>query len=271
MWDQQKAARELESPEPEVLFVCGSSRNRDHFLRHFTKIFNLRIDDDTMRRRLQGRTNNDYGKQPEEVELMLRLNRSDEKPAGAIDLDATQPLGQVVDELLRLANCKTMAIDSTLTRWSKRGSATAQSFVIAESALPELWDVLSRETITRIEYSWSGDVLATLLSYLDEQGIDLTHSDHDEVASTISQAREGSVLVLTSDHRERYWARLDPSAFDGAVLRRYYEEFNETAAEGVEYAMLDGIAFFRDTLAPLECATVAVFIVGSSPLRGARR
>ena len=70
------------------------------------------------------------------------------------------------------------------------------------------------------------------------------------------------MLVLTSDHRERYLARLDPSTFDGAVLRRYYEEFNETAAEGVDYAMLDGIAFFRDTLAPLDSAIVAVFIIG---------
>ena len=100
------------------------------------------------------------------------------------------------------------------------------------------------------------------MPYLDEQGIDLLHSDHDEVASTLSQTREGSVLVLTSDHRERYLARLDPSRFDGAVLRRYYEEFNETAAEGVDYAMLDGIAFFRDTLAPLDSAIVAVLIIG---------
>jgi hypothetical protein len=280
MWDQQKAVSELESPEPEVLFVCGSGRNRDRFLPYFTEIFNLRIDDDTMRRRLQERTNNDFGKQPEEVELMLRLNRSDEKPAGAIDVDATQPVDQVVDELLRLANCKTVTSDSTLTPWSKRGSAIGQSFVVSESALPivqaaasprkrivsgtsdEFWDVLGRETITRIEYSWSGYVLATLLPYLDEQGIDLVHSDHDEVAATLSQIREGSVFVLTSDHRERYLARLDPIEFDGAVLRRYYEEFNETAAEGVDYAMLDGIAFFRDTLAPLESAIVAVFIIG---------
>jgi len=101
MWDQQKAVSELESPEPEVLFVCGSSRNRDRFLPYFTKIFNLRIDDDTMRRRLQERTDDELGQ--EGVELMLRLNRSDEKPAGAIDVDATQPLKQVVDELLRLA------------------------------------------------------------------------------------------------------------------------------------------------------------------------
>ena len=216
-----------------MLFVCGSSRNRDRFLPYFTKIFNLRVDDDTMRRRLQERTNNEYGKQPEEVELMLMLNRSDEKPAGAIDVDATQPLHQVVDELLRLANCRTVTSDSTLTPWSKRASATGQSFVICESALPivqaaasprkrilrgtsdEFWDVLGRETITRIEYAWSGYVLATLLPYLDEQGIDLLHSDHDEVASTLSQTREGSVFVLTSDHRERYLARLDPKEFDG--------------------------------------------------------
>jgi gluconate kinase len=280
MWDLQKAVSELESPEPEVLFVCGSSRNRDRLLPYFTKIFNLRIDDATMRRRLQERTNNEFGKQPEEVELMLTLNRSDEKPAGAIDVDATQPLRQVVDEVLRLANCRTVASDSRLPPWSKRGSAIGQSFVIAASALPvgqaaasprkrilrgtsdEFWEALGRQTITRIEYSWSGYVLATLLPYLDEQGIDLMHSDHDEVASTLSQTRAGSVLVLTSNHRERYLARLDPSEFDGAVLRRYYEESHETAAEGVDYAMLDGIAFFRDTLAPLESAIVAVFIIG---------
>ena len=104
MWARQKAVSELESPEPEVLFVCGSSRNRDHFLPYFTKIFNLRIDDDTMRRRLQERTADDWELGPEAIELMLELNRSDEKPAGAIDVDATQPLNQVVDELLRLAN-----------------------------------------------------------------------------------------------------------------------------------------------------------------------
>jgi hypothetical protein len=253
-----------------VLFVCGSSRNRDRFLPYFTKIFNLRIDDDTMRRRLQERTNNEFGKQSEEVELMLRLNRSDEKPAGAIDVDATEPLDQVVDEVLRLANCRTTS-DSTPTPWSKRGSTIGRSFVISESALPivqaaaspdEFWDVLGRETSTRLEYAWSGDVLAALLPYLDEQGIDLLHSDHDEVASTLSQTRESSVLVFTSDHHKRCLARLDPSAFDGAVLRRYYEEVNRTAAEGVEYALLDGIAFLRDTLAPLEAAIVAVFIIG---------
>jgi hypothetical protein len=36
MWDLQKAVGELESAEEEVLFVCGSSRNRDRLLPYLT-------------------------------------------------------------------------------------------------------------------------------------------------------------------------------------------------------------------------------------------
>jgi hypothetical protein len=105
-WDREKAVSELEGPEPDVLFVCGGSRNRNHFVPYFTKVFNLRIDDECMRRRLEARTADDWEVGPaggaEEIELVLELNRRNERPAGAIDLDATQPLNRVVDELLRL-------------------------------------------------------------------------------------------------------------------------------------------------------------------------
>jgi hypothetical protein len=104
VWDQHEAVGELESPEPEVLFVCGSSRNSDRFLPYFTRVFNLRIDDDTMRRRLEARTDDDWPLGQKGVELMLELNRRGERLVGAIDVDATRPLDQVVDELLRLAD-----------------------------------------------------------------------------------------------------------------------------------------------------------------------
>ena len=104
IWDPQKALHALASPEPDMLFVCGSGRNRDRFLPYFTNMFNLRLDDATMRRRLEARTADDWSLGQEGVELTLRLNQSDEGPAGAIDVDATQPLSQVVDELLRLAS-----------------------------------------------------------------------------------------------------------------------------------------------------------------------
>jgi gluconate kinase len=103
VWDQRKAVVELESRGSEVLFVCGSGRNRDQFLHYFTKVFNLRIDEDTMRRRLEARTGDDWPLGQAGVELMLELNRNNEKPARAIDIDATQPLDKVVDELVRLA------------------------------------------------------------------------------------------------------------------------------------------------------------------------
>jgi hypothetical protein len=114
VWDNHKAVSELENLEPDVLFVCGGARNRDDFGPYFTQVFNLRIDDDTMRRRLETRTTDDWTLSPDPadydvalaamIELTLELNRRHDKPAGAIDVDATQPLDQVVDELLRLAN-----------------------------------------------------------------------------------------------------------------------------------------------------------------------
>jgi hypothetical protein len=95
-----------------VGIVCGSGRNRDHFAPYFTKIFSVRIDDDKVRRRRQGLTPDDWELGSDDryeellamaIERMLELNRSAEKPARAKDLDATQLLNQVVDELLRFA------------------------------------------------------------------------------------------------------------------------------------------------------------------------
>jgi len=267
-WDEQKALAELESSTPDVLFVCGSSGNRERFLPSFTKVLNLRIDDDTMRRRLRDRTNNDFGKRPAELEHMLTLNRRDEKLAGAIDIDATRPLDQVVDEVLRLAACAPVNGDARPAYWPERASEAGRSFVIPERSLPdievaeELSDVLGRESIARIEYAWAGAVLTTLLSYFDEHGIDLQRSGRAETAAALSQAHERTIAVFASADRERDVSRLDPARFDGTALRRYYEQCNQTTAVGVEYAMLDGIAFFRDTLIALEPATVALLITG---------
>jgi hypothetical protein len=104
MWDRTKAIPALESYDSDVLFVCGSCRNRDEFGPYFTKIFNLKIDHNTMRLRLAERANNDFGKKPEEVELMLRLNCADDRPANSIDVDAARPLKDVVDDIL--AQCR---------------------------------------------------------------------------------------------------------------------------------------------------------------------
>jgi hypothetical protein len=148
-------------------------------------------------------------------------------------------------------------------------AASGQTQIIPESALPALqsagaadqfWSVLEREATSRVEYRWSGYVLATLLVYLTEQDIDLMAA-HRETSAALSGALGASVFFFTTDQQSRYLGRLNPEEFDGATLRRYYEEFNATEAEGVEGAMLDGIAFLRDSLAALKDGTVAVFTI----------
>jgi hypothetical protein len=158
-------------------------------------------------------------------------------------------------------------------------SALGQTFVIPESSLAsvaaaakprkrllggpvdEFWDVLRRESSDRIEYGWDGYVLATLLPYLAEQGIDLMNSEHDQAGTEISMSRDATAFVLTPVHREKYLLRLDPDRFDEATLQRYYEGFNQTDGTGVGPAMLDGIGFFRDGLAALNGSTVGLFII----------
>jgi hypothetical protein len=129
------------------------------------------------------------------------------------------------------------------------------------SAVDEFWDVLQRESSSQLSYQWSGYVLATLLTYLDERGVHLMNSEHDETSTYLSEIRGGSVFVLTREQRDLYFERLDADRFDGADLRRYYEEFNETDGDGVEEPMLSGIGFLRDTLAALDGGTVAVLVV----------
>ena len=222
-WDEQRAVAELERREPRVLFVCGSSGNRDRVLPHFRKVLNLRIDDETMRRRLAERVNNDYGKHPDELDLMLELNRQDAKPAGAIDVDATRPVAEVVDDVLRLAG----APEPEPRPWSRLDEPPVYASVGA----------------TRIEFAWSRRVLTALLSYLDAIGIDL------------------ALPRVTEEHRVRHLAQLDPTAFDPAALRGHYERLNATEAAGVDYAMLDGVAFLRDTLEALEPGLAAAIVL----------
>jgi hypothetical protein len=159
-------------------------------------------------------------------------------------------------------------------------SAIGQTYVTPKSSLPtiesaatprkrllggnvdEFWEVLGRESVGHIEYGWDGYVLATLLPFLSEQGIDLMTSEYAEAATAISNARDATAFVVTDRHRQQYLERLKPERFDDAALQRYFEEFNQTTADGVGAAMREGIAFFRDSLAALNSTTVGVFIIG---------
>jgi hypothetical protein len=141
-------------------------------------------------------------------------------------------------------------------------SATAECFTVDADKLAVYladggsWDSLVAGA-DRLSYGWSGYVLATLLPYLDEQGVALMESSDGD---SVSKALQKTCFALTPEHR-RFLDRLDAASFDGQVLRKYYEAFNETSAEGVELAMLDGIRFLQAALGRLRDGTVGLLVI----------
>lgn len=84
-----------------LTFFCGGSRNFSTFLDLFDGVFVLEIDADTLLRRLEVRAEDEFGAEPAERDLIVRLHRTGEDtPTGGIAIDATAPLSQVVDEIV---------------------------------------------------------------------------------------------------------------------------------------------------------------------------
>lgn len=100
--DVRRLAADLSTP---VTFFCGGSRNFPSFLHLFDGVFVLEVDRETLIRRLEERSPDEFGGREAERDLVLRLHGSEEDtPTGAISIDATAPLTQVVDEILQRAS-----------------------------------------------------------------------------------------------------------------------------------------------------------------------
>ncbi|MEZ4671948.1 MAG: nucleoside kinase [Anaerolineae bacterium] len=101
IWDVEKVRRLAANQDDEATFFCGGSRNFMQFIDLFDKIFILDVDAATLNERLDSRLDDDWGKSKSERELILRLHATKEDlPGGGIVIDATQPLVNVVDEIL---------------------------------------------------------------------------------------------------------------------------------------------------------------------------
>lgn len=85
-----------------VTFFCGGSRNSDKFIDLFDGVFILEVDLDTLQRRLHRRPEDEWGGRPMERDLIVRRHQTREDlPKIATPIDATAPLTQVVDDMLR--------------------------------------------------------------------------------------------------------------------------------------------------------------------------
>ncbi len=105
IWDVGRVRQLVADHSAPATFFCGGSRNHASFLDLFDEVFVLEVDLETLLRRLARRGDGEWGGRPAERELVVRLHRTGEDvPAAGVPIDATRPLAEVVDEILRLAD-----------------------------------------------------------------------------------------------------------------------------------------------------------------------
>lgn len=104
IWDVHRVQALVADQHERLTFFCGGSRNFSKFIDLFDGVFVLEIDLETLHRRLDQRPKDEWGATQAERDLTVRLHRTKEDvPTDGISIDATAPLTQVVDEILRRA------------------------------------------------------------------------------------------------------------------------------------------------------------------------
>lgn len=76
VWREDRVRTLLDAPGSGILFVSGCAANMGKFLDHFDAVILLSATRELMAHRLGARTNNHYGKRPEEAERALELKDS---------------------------------------------------------------------------------------------------------------------------------------------------------------------------------------------------
>ncbi len=101
IWHVDKVKALVANQDEAVTFVCGGSRNFAKFIDLFDGVFVLEVDLDTLNRRLDERSDSEWGGKPTERELIARLHQTKEDiPRNGISIDATAPITHVVDKIL---------------------------------------------------------------------------------------------------------------------------------------------------------------------------
>ena len=102
IWDVAKVRALVADRTHAVTFFCGGSRNFSQFLDLFDGVFVLEVDLATLHRRLDARPDDEWGGGiPTERERIVRWHETKEDVPAGVPIDATAPLEDVVDEILR--------------------------------------------------------------------------------------------------------------------------------------------------------------------------
>jgi broad-specificity NMP kinase len=90
----------------EPLFICSITANQKRFYPDFNKIFLLQAPDELVEERLNTRTNSHFGKQAFDRQRVIAGHKAFDHEllaAGAVPIDSTRPITEVVDAILEQA------------------------------------------------------------------------------------------------------------------------------------------------------------------------
>jgi len=96
-------AETSEKAQDKPIFLCGGGANEPEVRALCDKVIWLKTDETIIRKRVNNQRDHDYGTRPHELAAAIDGNRRKEaeyREASAIMVDATQPIGQVVKEIL---------------------------------------------------------------------------------------------------------------------------------------------------------------------------
>ena len=104
LWDMDRVRALVADRHQPATFLCGGSRNVADVVDLVDEVFVLDVDLATLRARLDRRSPDEWGGRPAERDLVLRLHATQEDvPRSGVVIDATRPLEEVVDDILRRA------------------------------------------------------------------------------------------------------------------------------------------------------------------------
>jgi dephospho-CoA kinase len=105
IWREDRIQSLLDQEDSDYLFISACVSNQGQFYGRFDQIILLSAPRSTMVQRLATRTNNPYGKRPEEVNDVLRYKETIEpllRRGATAEIVTSMPLSDVVDQIVDL-------------------------------------------------------------------------------------------------------------------------------------------------------------------------
>jgi shikimate kinase len=102
-WDEARLQAALDTAGDATLFISGCAESQVRFYPQLTDIILLSAPAEVLAERLRTRTNNPYGKRPEELEEVLGYLETVEpllRRGATYEIKTTMPLSQVVEAVL---------------------------------------------------------------------------------------------------------------------------------------------------------------------------